>query len=419
MKWKQALSDYARDQFGIFGSECGREWAIPHSDFFEGLTGVSGHAYHDTGLLDKLGATVVPLFEIVYRDGIAMYGKYGYDVSQAAEYVLQHISLGRPLNYHSIPSHLYWKAPATESEPLRLRPALAAVTPEGPRRFRITYHWSVAEPPAEDWRILVHFTDAAGSIRFQNDHGPVPATSRWSSGEVRQGPFTVTVPEGLNGTFDVRIGLYHPAGGPRALLAGKLDGERRCLLGKLHVGRDGITFQPETAAPVEAAGDAGLFTHAENGWAAGMHPIDRFVKNTYEILSPLDELTARMPLTEHQFLTADRKVQRTRFGEGAGAVEVVVNASASDYRHASRHGDALLPPFGFLVDSPTFVAFYARNWNGLRYEEPTFFTLRSLDGQPLARSARVRVYHGFGDTRVKVGGETHVIAREGRVDGRG
>src|SRR5436190_8922210 len=28
IKWKQALSDYARDVFGVFGSECGREWAI-------------------------------------------------------------------------------------------------------------------------------------------------------------------------------------------------------------------------------------------------------------------------------------------------------------------------------------------------------------------------------------------------------
>src|SRR5262249_23335096 len=79
MKWKEALSDYGREVFGIFGSECGREWAIPHSDFFEGLTGVSGHAYHDTGLLNKVGGVVVPLFEIVYRTGIAMYGKYGYD----------------------------------------------------------------------------------------------------------------------------------------------------------------------------------------------------------------------------------------------------------------------------------------------------------------------------------------------------
>ncbi len=29
--WKQKLSDYARDTFGLFGSECGREWALADS----------------------------------------------------------------------------------------------------------------------------------------------------------------------------------------------------------------------------------------------------------------------------------------------------------------------------------------------------------------------------------------------------
>src|SRR6185369_15600411 len=108
IKWKQALSDYARGVFGVFGSECGREWAIPHSDFFEGLTGVSGHNYHDTKLPANLGAFVVPLFELIYRDSIAMYGKYGFAPERSAEYVLQHLIFGRPLNYHSVPSHLYW-----------------------------------------------------------------------------------------------------------------------------------------------------------------------------------------------------------------------------------------------------------------------------------------------------------------------
>ena len=79
LKWKQALSDEARRIFGIFGSECGREWAIPHSDFFEGLTGVSGTYYHNQDLVKRVGSTVIPLFEIVYRDCIALYGKYEYD----------------------------------------------------------------------------------------------------------------------------------------------------------------------------------------------------------------------------------------------------------------------------------------------------------------------------------------------------
>ena len=40
--WKIRLSDEARRLFGIFGSECGREWALPHSEFIEGLVGVRG-----------------------------------------------------------------------------------------------------------------------------------------------------------------------------------------------------------------------------------------------------------------------------------------------------------------------------------------------------------------------------------------
>ena len=155
--------------------------------------------------MSKLGATVVPLFELVYRDCIAMYGKYGYDPQRAAEYVLQHISLARPLNYHSIPPHLYWKS----------------------------------------------------------------------------------------------------------------------------------EFKPATE-PASNAPNPALFARADGGWAAELHPMDRFVKNTYEILSPLNELTARMRMTQHQFLTPDRKVQQSTFGEGADAVVVVVNARGHCLLHTPR-----------------------------------------------------------------------------------
>jgi len=282
MHWKQALSDYARSLFGVFGSECGREWAIPHSDFFEGLTGVSGRYYHDANLLNKLGATVIPLFDLVYRDCIAMYGKYGYDPEHAGGYVLYHISLGRPLNYHSIPAHLYWKQPPN-------RPA--------------------------------------------------------------------------------------------------------------------------------ATNDLALFARADNGWAAGLHPLDRFIKNTYEILSPLNEITAQMQMTRLEFLTADRKVQRTVFGESADAVEVTVNAGKEAYICSAKlGGQVVLPPYGFLVESPTFVAFYAASWNGLHYDLPPLFTMRSLADKPLARSHRVQVYHGFGDKRLKVGSTLHEVEREAMLD---
>ena len=113
--WKIRLSDYARGLFGIFGSECGREWALPHSDFFEGLVGVSGHYYHNLKP-EELGATVIPFFEMVYHDCQICYGKYGYRADQAAEYVVHHILCARPLHYHSFPDHLYWKSSADQGK---------------------------------------------------------------------------------------------------------------------------------------------------------------------------------------------------------------------------------------------------------------------------------------------------------------
>jgi hypothetical protein len=285
MKWKQALSDYARHEFGIFGSEDGREWALPHSDFFEGLTGVSGGWFHnrEVRLNEETGGVSVPLFELVYRNGIALYGKYGYDILTSADYVLYHISIGRTLNYHQIPPHLYWKQP--------------------------------------------------------------------------------------------------PAAPPKQAPAGEKD--------------------------------PALFTRGDQGWTEGLHPMDRFVKNTYEIISPLNELTAQMDMTGHAFLTPDYKVQRSVFGEGESKVVVTINMGNGQYAVTSRFGgNCVLPAGGFLIEAPTFVAFHAFNWNGLRYTDAPLFTLRSTDGQPLGRSRQVRVFHGFGDPRIRVGGTVRSIAKE-------
>jgi hypothetical protein len=115
--WKIRLSDYGRNIFGIFGSECGREWALSHSDFFEGLVGVSGNYYHQLKPED-LGAQVIPFFEMVYHDCQICYGKYGYRADEAAEYVAHHVLCARTLHYHSFPDHLYWQStPGRKSDP--------------------------------------------------------------------------------------------------------------------------------------------------------------------------------------------------------------------------------------------------------------------------------------------------------------
>ena len=428
MKAKQALSDYARGVFGSFGSECGREWAIPHADFFEGLTGVSGTYYHNKNLLAETGAVPVPLFEMVYRDCIAMYGKYGYNINNAAEYVLWHISLGRPLNYHSMPSHTWWKPPPPET-PFPLRAAVDEFRQTGPRRFAITYRWTVGAPGVKDWSVFVHFTDAQGAIQFQNDHHPKPPIPDWKPGEVVQGPFTVSVPEGLAGELDIRIGIYNPEPPQeRLVLDGEHDGDHRYVIGRIKVAAGQIELLPpvsRTPAPPKPAptppparvADPGLFVRGDGGWADGMHPMDRFVKNTYEVLSPLNEITSRTVLARHEFLTADRKVRRSVFGEGPGAVEVIANFGAAPYACRSKAGgEVVLGPYGFLVEGPTFVAFSAAQFGGIEYATAPLFTVRSADGKPIASGARVRVYHGFGDPRIRIGGKEFKVEREQTLD---
>ncbi|MBL9178315.1 MAG: hypothetical protein JNM65_09640 [Verrucomicrobiaceae bacterium] len=411
LRWKQKLADYARETFGIFGSECGREWAIPHADFFEGMTGVSGGNFHNEKLQEKLGAVVVPLFELVFRDCIAAWGKYGYDPAHAAEYVLQQLVFGRPLNHHNIPAHLYWKS--AEHEPLAITPGVTELKRRDVRSLEVTWRWDVEKTPDADLRVFVHFTDADGNIKFQGDYTPRPGTKEWPRGEVRQGPFVVRLPEGASGTFEVRVGLLDPVTNARAQIS-RLESEHRSYrIGKVRLDTGDLTFEPELAPARPAGGDPALFTRADGGWASGMHAYDRFVKNTAELLSPLHELTATLPMTRHEFLTPDRKVQRTVFGDGADAVEVIVNTGAADYRHTSRLGGAvLLPPFGLVVEGPAFAAFHAKSWAGVSYDNPPLFTLRSLDAKPLATSQRVRVFHAFGDARLNWKKETRTITRD-------
>ncbi len=281
--WKAVLSDYARDVIGMFGSECGREWAVPHADFFEGLASVSGRYYH--GLeQEKLGGSVVPFFDMIFHDCIAIHGKYGYRPEQMAEQVIHHISMGRTLYYHSLGHHLYWQDPEE--------------LPEVP-----------------------------------------------------------------------------PAAGPM---------------------------------------DDALYTRAHNGWAEGFCLWDRFMKNTQEVLGPLNKLTSQALIDRYEFLNSERTIRKTTFTNG---VTATVNGSDQDYMVTSAGGvRAVLPPYGFLIEAGTFVAFVARGWDDLSYESPALFTLTSLDGKTLDKTSRFRVFHGFGDSGLLWKGTKHTIVREAIIE---
>ena len=360
--------------------------------------------------------SVVPLFELVYRDGIALYGKYGYDIRRAAGYVLDHALFGRPLHYHNVPRRLYWRAP--QANVADVTPSVGEFEPAGPHRFLISYRWEVRRVPARDWRVFVHFTTPSGEIAFQDDHAPATPATQWNVGTMEFGTFRRQLPDYLEGRFDVRMGLFDPVTEQRAELPGRDDGEQRRVVGRLKIEGGQISFE-RLEAPTEPWSDAGVFVSGAGGWTEGMHPYDRFVKNTHEILSPLNAQTAQAPMTDHAFLTPDRRVQRTVFGFGAEATTVTVNGGTGVWKVASAlGGEVELPPFGFLVDSPQYVAFHARTWGGHRYTAPVLFTMRSLDGKPVRGSERVRVFHGFGEPDLVLDGKRFPVAREAVVNPR-
>lgn len=278
--WKCRLSDASRKVFGLFGSECGREWAIPHSDFFEGLVGVGGNYYHMLKP-ETLGARVIPFWEMVYHDCQICYGKYGYSVEHAGEYVAHHVLCARPLNYHSIPPHLYWKQPNA---------------------------------------------GAAGSR------------------------------------------VYAPAA---------------------------------------------CFTRTDNGWAEGFHPVDVFLKNTHEVLGPLHAATAHQRLTRLEFLTPDGSLRRAVYGEGENATTVVVNFGSKDAAVESRQGgNVLLPAYGFVIEGPKIVAFYAKRWSGRGYPGGALFAIQPIGDQSLAIADKVRIFHGFGEAKIRWAGKEYEVRRE-------
>jgi hypothetical protein len=123
-----------------------------------------------------------------------------------------------------------------------------------------------------------------------------------------------------------------------------------------------------------------------------------------------------MPMTQHEFLSPDRKVQHTTFAKGTNQVDVIVNTGTTNFIWNSKLGGAvLLPPYGFVAESPNFVAFHALSWNGVSYDSPPLFTLRSMDDKSIATSRELRVFHAFGNEQIRIGNATRSVWQEALV----
>ncbi|HID24613.1 MAG TPA: hypothetical protein EYP14_19750 [Planctomycetaceae bacterium] len=368
---------------------------MPHADYMEGILS-DKTAFHKS-------SDVIPLFEMVYGDCVNLYTHQSDRIGpNAAKKVLDHI-LCAEMPVYAFGQHLYWKSPHAQRVPVEALSPI--VKPTGALQFEITYRWKVLDRPKRDLRCFVHFTHPRSRrgehIAYQDDHVLKPPLTSWRPGTIVEiGPRKVNIPPQYAGESQLMIGLTGPQGRQRLPNPGGVNG--RYPLGFIHTTPKGPKF-----VPLAPAANPGTFARADGGWAEALCPTDRCIKNTYEVLSYLNRLTAERPMTDHAFLTPSRRVERSAFGD----VEIVVNYGPGPFEWQG----VKLPAYGFVVTSPTFVAFHALRYNGIDYDPSAMFTIRSLDGRPILHSSRVRIYHGFGAGRLRVGHRTFDVPREAVV----
>ena len=114
-----------------------------------------------------------------------------------------------------------------------------------------------------------------------------------------------------------------------------------------------------------------------------------------------------------EFISKDRTLRRATYGQGKDATTVIVNFGTTDARVTSKlGGDVVLPPWGFVVEGPHFVAFHARSWNTEEYGKGALFTLQAMDDKNLSETRRIRVFHAFGPPALRWRDGRYKVQRE-------
>jgi len=389
---RKELYALARSTFGVLGLEGAQEWAVADAHWFENP--LTHKTVHDPKRI------VVPLFPLVFGDCVLIVPTQNdrVDIDDARK-VLDLALYGQMPCFELAP-RTYFRA-AQRSVPVRVK--IVDYKRHGPGRFTLTLDWNVYGPmPSEPLDLFVHFVRDRSphleGVDAQAAPQPDRPTSTWREGErvsAETGP--IELPLGDDAVWEVQVGTHR--GGIRYGLEGLAGSDGRTTIARIRCERGVLTLEPP-----EWTARADCFARADGGWARGLHASDRLIKNTFELLSPLHRLIVGCPMTDHRFLGANRSVEQTEYGD----VRVTVNYGPGDH-HA---GSAVLPPFGVLIESPTFVGFHATRYAGVDYPGGALFTVRSLDGEPLASSELARVYHGFGPTRIAFANKEHDVERE-------
>jgi hypothetical protein len=146
------------------------------------------------------------------------------------------------------PQSQYSNARPYVTDRVPLSVSVSKIDDLGDHKFRLTLNWKASGEIPDGYRIMVHFTDAAGEILFQGDHAGPASSGTWK-GEF-QTSTVVSVPAGIKPGqhFDMRVGLYS-SNGPRARLLGSSDEGRRLRLASMDWTGGAVSWKPiETPA---------------------------------------------------------------------------------------------------------------------------------------------------------------------------
>lgn len=107
-------------------------------------------------------------------------------------------------------------------------------------RLPLTLVWQAAQTPAQDYAIFVQLRDSQHAVLASADHQPYKGylpTSRWPAGAVVQEVTWLNLPRDIPpGSYNLYVGLYHPATGERLPLLNDISGENALLLTPVEVG---------------------------------------------------------------------------------------------------------------------------------------------------------------------------------------
>ncbi len=136
---------------------------------------------------------------------------------------------------------------------LPVRVTAGDVNHVGDGKLEMSLTWQADVPIPDGYRPFLHFCDKQGEIVFQANQDPAFGDKR--QGTIAARGFT-QIPGNLppGDTFELRIGLYNPAGGERLALTGPDDGTRRIRMGTIRLEGEserltGVTWTPHEPEP--------------------------------------------------------------------------------------------------------------------------------------------------------------------------